>query len=150
MKRILSLLIIPFLCACAVQRQAEQGDGANTIILTMECESPEEAHDLAIRSLIDNGVEVLSYDQEYFLINASGKQTRSGSLVTCTFYFRESSEGVVARVTGTYLSPTDGFMREGRVIKRGMDGSIQMQVWDSMFQTALLIPHSNVTFENIP
>lgn len=120
--------------------------GTSAIYLITDAESLEEAHDIVMRSLITNDVDVRADNPDYYLTKSAGQPTRSGSDVTCTFACIEQEGVIVVRVTGTYKSPLDDFRSDDKVIKQGMKGSIAMQTWNSMYETALLIPHTDVHF----
>ena len=142
---ILAMLLVCFLCAHA----QEPPKGTNTIYLLTSAESLNDAHDIVMRTLIANDVDVRSDNQDYFYIKSAGRPTKSGSDVTCSIVCMEKDGAIVIRVTGTYKSPLDNFRSEDKVIKQGMKGSIAMQVWKSMLDTAMLIPHTSIEYAEL-
>jgi len=145
MKR-LTILVTALFAFIAAASAQDAPKGTSAIYLTTTAESLEEAHDIVMRTLIANDVDVRADNPAYFVTKSAGRPTRSGSDVTCTFACIEQDGVIVVRVTGSYKSPLDDFRSEDKVSKKGMSGSISMQVWDSMYTVALLIPHTDVHF----
>ena len=120
--------------------------GASAIFLVIDAETTKDAHDIVMRTLIANDIDVRADNQEYYLTKSAGMPTKSGSDVTCSYACMEKDGEIIVRVSGTYKSPLDDFRAEDKITLRGMNGSIARQVWDSMYKTAMLIPHTSVRF----
>jgi len=145
MKR-LTILVTALFAFIAAASAQDAPKGTSAIYLTTTAESLEEAHDIVMRTLIANDVDVRADNPAYFVTKSAGRHTRSGSDVTCTFACIEQDGVIVVRVTGSYKSPLDDYRTDDKVIKQGMKGSIAMQTWESMFTTALMIPHTDIHF----
>lgn len=140
-------IILAMLLVCFQSAMAQDAPkGTNTIYLHTNAESLTDAHGIVMRALIANDIEVRSDNPDYFYTKSAGRKTKSGSDVTCSIVCMEKDGAIVIRVTGTYKSPLDNFRSEDKVIKQGMKGSIAMQVWTSMLDTAVLIPHTEIEY----
>ena len=124
----------------------EPGKGTSAILLSTDAETLAEAHDIVMNALLANDVDIKADNSEYYITKAAGKPTRSGTEVTCSIACLEMDGRIVIRVSGAYRSPLDNFRTEDKVIKQGARGSIAMQVWNSMYETAMLIPHTAVDY----
>ena len=147
-RRIYSILAMLLVFFQSVLAQ-DATKGTNTIYLHTNAESLVDAHDIVMRTLIANDIEVRADNPEYFYIKSAGRPTKSGSDVTCSIVCMEKDGAIVIRVTGTYKSPIDNFGAESKVIKHGMKGSIAMQVWTSMLDTTMLIPHTSIEYAEL-